>query len=75
MKRTLTTLLIFFCLSATAQKDTTIQITLTVEQYRQFSTAINTLIDSKKDTKYIFDILDKGFKLIVADKPKEKPKQ
>jgi hypothetical protein len=67
---------LFISLSATAQsKDTTIQITMSIQDYRAVLSTIDNNIDSKKVTKDLILFLQRSTK-IVADKPKEiKPKQ
>lgn len=76
MKKTLTILaLIIFasCTQVKAQqkKDTTIQITVTLDQFRALIYTIDQNIDSKKTSKDIVDFLQKSAQ-IVADKPKQK---
>jgi len=57
-------------LSATAQsKDTTIQITMSIQDYRAVLSTIDNNIDSKKVTKDLILFLQRSSK-IVADKPK-----
>ena len=75
MKKTITILAIFISLSAISQpakvgKDTTIQITVTLDQYRQLQFLIDQNVDSKKLSKDILDFLNKSAQ-IVADKPKQ----
>lgn len=70
-----TILALLFSVSVSAQSDTTIQFNFTKKQWVEIAQKIDKLIDSKKETKELFELFDKGFKL-VADKPKElKPKQ
>lgn len=53
-----------------------IQITLSVDDYKEFVKLVETNVDSKKETIKIYAILDKGFRVFKqpADKPKQ-PKQ
>ena len=71
MKKLLTILAIFISLSAISQKkDTTIQITVTLDQYRALLFKIEQGFDSKALTKDVTDFLNKSAQ-IVADKPKQ----
>lgn len=73
MKKTLFAIAILFSLSASAQKkDTTIQITLPLEQFKVLLYTIDANIDSKKVSKDLLEFLQKSAQ-IVADKPKEAP--
>jgi len=76
MKTLILIISLFLCLSATAQKkDTTIQITVTLDQFRALIYTIDQNIDSKKVSREILSFLQSNAQ-IVADKPKEvKPKQ
>ena len=72
MKKLLIATALLFSLSAGAQKkDTTIQITVTLDQFRALIYTIDQNIDSKKTSKDIVDFLQKSAQ-IVADKPKPK---
>lgn len=66
----LTILSLLFSLSVSAQSDTTIHFTFTKKEWSEIAHKLDRLIDSKKETKELFELFDKGFK-IVADKPKE----
>jgi len=66
----LTILALLFSLSVSAQSDTTIQFNFTKKEWSEIVQKLDRLIDSKKETKELFELFDKGFKL-VADKPKE----
>lgn len=71
----LTILALLFSLSAFAQSDTTVQFNFNKKEWLEIVQRLDRLIDSKKETKELFELFDRGFKLI-ADKPKElKPKQ
>ena len=73
MKKALLSIAILFALSASAQKkDTTIQITVTLDQYRAILYTIDQNIDSKKVSKDIVEFLNKSAQM-VADKPKTDP--
>jgi hypothetical protein len=74
MKKMIVLGAILFSLSANAQKestikDTTIQITLSLNEYRAIMSAIDSNIDSKKISKEILEFIAKNTQL-VADKPK-----
>ena len=74
MKKTLILGAILFSLSASAQKettikDTTIQITFTLNEYRAVMSAIDANIDSKKISKELLEFIAKNAQM-VADKPK-----
>ena len=79
MRKTITILGLFFCLAATAQKkDTTIQVTISIEQFRGLLSAIDTNIDSKKTSKEITDFLLKSAAIVpqkqdsaIIQKPKK----
>jgi hypothetical protein len=65
MKQTITILGLFFCLAATAQKkDTTIQVTMPIEQFRSLMIGIDVSIDSKKASKEIIDFLVKSAAIV-----------
>jgi len=66
----LTILSLLFSLSVSAQSDTTIQFNFTKKGWVEIAQRLDKLIDSKKETKELFELFDKGFKL-VADKPKD----
>lgn len=74
MKKVFIAIAIIFSLSASAQvkKDTTIQITMNVDQFRAVLGAIDANIDSKKISADLLQFLQKNAQ-IVADKPKEQP--
>jgi hypothetical protein len=71
MKKTITILGMFFCLAATAQKkDTTIQVTMPIEQFRALMQGIDAAIDSKKASKEIIEFLIKQSAIVPNDKDK-----
>lgn len=77
MKKVLFTLALFASLSSFAQKkeepkDSTVQITLHVNEYRAVLSAIDANIDSKKLSKDLIEFIAKNAQL-VTDKPKELP--
>ena len=73
MKKAFIGILILVSLTANAQTkdkvDTTIQVTLDIDQYRALLYAIDSNIDSKKVSKEIVEFIAKSAKM-VADKPK-----
>jgi hypothetical protein len=73
MKKLLTTAALFIALSSQAQEkqDTTIAITVNINEFRALLYAIDTNIDSKKVSKELLEFIQKNAK-IVADKPKIK---
>lgn len=77
MKKAFLILSLLFAVGVSAQekKDTTLQTTLTIDQFRAVLYAIDQNIDSKSLSKQLIELLNKNTK-IVADKPKEeiKPK-
>lgn len=74
MKKAIICILVLFTLSTKAQekKDTTLQTTLSIDEYRSLIGNIEKFIDSKQVTAYLVELLNKNTK-IVADKPKEVP--
>jgi cob(I)alamin adenosyltransferase len=79
MKKAIIGILVLFTLNAKSQekKDTTLQTTLSIDEYRSVIGNIEKFIDSKQVTAYLVELLNKNTK-IIADKPKEvpiKPKQ
>jgi len=70
MKLTILALLFSLSVSAQSKSDTTIQFNFTKQQWVEIVNKLDKLIDSKSETKSLFELFDKGFK-IVADKPKE----
>jgi cob(I)alamin adenosyltransferase len=72
MKKAIIGILVLFTLSTKAQekKDTTLQTTLSIDEYRSLIGNIEKFIDSKQVTAYLVELLNKNTK-IVADKPKE----
>jgi hypothetical protein len=72
MKQLLTTAALFIaCLSqAQKKKDTTIAMTVNINDFRAILYTIDTNIDSKKVSKELLDFIQKNSK-IVADKPKQ----
>ncbi len=78
MKKTLTILAIIFATSTQAQsKDTTVQVKIEINQFRALIQALDQLIDSKKASKEVIELLTKNASILDADKPKEivKPKK
>jgi len=75
MKKTLLILSVLFALGVSAQekKDTTVQTTLSLDQYKAVLYAIDQNIDSKSLSKQLIDLLNKNT-AIVADKPKTEVK-
>ena len=75
MKKLLTTTALFVALLSQAQenKDTTIAMTVNINEFRAILYAIDANIDSKKVSKELLEFIQKNSK-IVADKPKEKIK-
>ena len=77
MKKGLLIIAMLFALGVSAQekKDTTLQTTLTIDQFRAVLYAIDQNIDSKSLSKQLIDLLNKNTKM-VADEPKKeiKPK-
>lgn len=76
MKTVILAISILFSVACFGQKKDSIQmvqITLSVEDYKEFVKLIESNIDSKKETLKIYSVLDKGFKTFFqpADKPKE----
>ncbi len=58
--------------SLTVPKDTTIAITMHIDQFRQLLSAIDANIDSKKITKDLLEFLQKSAQIVQpADKPKK----
>ena len=74
MKKAIIGILVLFTLNTKAQekKDTTLQTTLTINEFRAVLYAIDQNIDSKSLSKQLIELLNKNTK-IVADKPKEVP--
>jgi hypothetical protein len=72
MKKLLTTTALFIvCLSqAQEKKDTTIAMTVNINEFRAILITIDQNIDSKKVSKELLDFIQKNSK-IVADKPKQ----
>jgi hypothetical protein len=72
MKLLITTAALFItCLSQAQQKqDTTIAMTVNINEFRAILYTIDTNIDSKKVSKELLDFIQKNSK-IVADKPKQ----
>ena len=72
MKKLLTTTALFIALLSQAQekKDTTIAMTVNINEFRAILYAIDTNIDSKKVSKELLEFIQKNSK-IVADKPKQ----
>lgn len=73
MKKTILVLLITaisITVNAQDKKDTTVQTTMTLNEYRALMNTIDQNIDSKTLTKQIMEFFQKRTQ-IVADKPKE----
>jgi len=75
MKKLLTTTALFVALLSQAQQkqDTTIAMTVNINEFRAILYTIDQNIDSKKVSKELLEFIQKNSK-IVADKPKEKIK-
>lgn len=82
MKKLLLITILFAATTANAQtppiaKDTTVQITLTLNQLRAVFAVLDQNIDSKKVSKEVLEFLQANAKMltptVVADKPAEKP--
>ena len=75
MKKLLTTTALLFALLSQAQEkqDTTIAMTVNINEFRALLYTIDQNIDSKKVSKELLEFIQKNAK-IVADKPKEKIK-
>lgn len=71
LKTIITISFLIFSFSLSAQKkDTTIQVTFTLNEYYAILNAINQNIDSKKTSDEILSYIDKRKKIIESDKPK-----
>lgn len=72
MKKLLTTTALLFTLLSQAQEkqDTTIAMTVNINEFRAILYAIDQNIDSKKVSKELLEFIQKNSKM-VADKPKE----
>lgn len=72
MKKLLTTTALFVALLSQAQEkqDTTIAMTVNINEFRAILYAIDQNIDSKKVSKELLEFIQKNSKM-VADKPKE----
>lgn len=79
MKKLLVLLLVLVTLTASAQdkqpKDSTIQITVSLNDFRALMVVIDQNIDSKKTSKELLEFLQRNAKLLApsvdpADKPK-----
>jgi len=71
-KITLILLLLVASFTSQAQSDTTIQIKLELNQFKQLLYVLDQAIDSKKLSKEIQELLTKNASIL--DKPKELPK-
>ena len=72
MKKTLIIIAVLFATTTQAQsKDTTIQVKLEINQFRALLNALDVLIDSKKASKEVVELLTKSASILEADKPKE----
>ena len=70
MKKTLIILLLLVAsLTSQAQSDTTIQVKLELNQFKQLLYVLDQAIDSKKPSKEIQELLTKN--ATILDKPKE----
>jgi menaquinone-dependent protoporphyrinogen IX oxidase len=71
MKKLLTTISILIALTSQAQsKDTTVALTLKINDFRALMAAIDANVDSKKVSKELLEFIQKNTQ-IVADKPKK----
>jgi len=72
MKKTIATIALFVALSAQAQEkqDTTIAMTVNINEFRAILYTIDQNVDSKKVSKELLEFIQKNSKM-VADKPKE----
>lgn len=59
--------LLLFCSTLQAQKDTTVTVTLNLNQFRALLIAIDQNIDSKKTSKEILDFLQQNAKMVIPD--------
>jgi len=76
MKKTLIILLLLVAsLTSQAQSDTTIQVKLELNQFKQLLYVLDQAIDSKKLSKEIQELLTKNATILEAVKPKELPKK
>ncbi len=72
MKKLLFIAALFAATAIQAQsKDTTIQVKLEINQFRALIQALDVLIDSKKASKEVIELLTKNASILDADKPKE----
>lgn len=73
MKKLITLFALVICLTATAQKkDTTIQITFSLDQYKALLYTIDMYMDSKRLSKEIIEFIQKNAQILQpADKPKK----
>lgn len=78
MKKTIIIAAILFSFSANAQtkdtkekKDTTVQVTMTLDQFKSVIATIDKNVDSKSVSNALIEFLYKSTQ-IVADKPKQK---
>jgi len=69
---TLIALLLVASFTSQAQADTTIQVKLELNQFKQLLYVLDQAIDSKKLSKEIQELLTKN--ATILDKPKELPK-
>lgn len=70
-KQILTLLICLIAVIASAQQDTTVQVTMTLNQFKAVFQVIDTNIDSKKISRELLEFLQKSAKVIQpADKPK-----
>lgn len=78
MKKLLTLLFVLVTLSAAAQdkpKDSTIQVTVSLNDFRALLAVIDASIDSKKTSKELLEFLQKNAKLLTPPTdPVDKPK-
>lgn len=75
MKKLIIAFALLFSLSVNAQskekKDTTVQVTMTLDQFKSVIATIDKNVDSKSVSNALIDFLYKSTQ-IVADKPKQK---
>jgi hypothetical protein len=75
MKKLIIASALLFSLSVNAQskekKDTTVQVTMTLDQFKSLIVTIDKNVDSKSVSNALIDFLYKSTQ-VVADKPKQK---
>jgi hypothetical protein len=72
MKKLIVALMLFGSVSAQDKKDTTVEVRMSLDQFRALLYTIDTNIDSKKASKELIDFLSKNVQIVQpADKPKK----